>query len=466
MRHTKIIATVGPSCSSPAVLRDLLAAGVDVFRLNFSHGSHESHGGSYQAIRQAAADTGRTVAVMQDLSGPKIRTGPLEGGQAVTLTPGQSLRIAAGDRPGTVERIFTPYEPLVRSANPGDRLLLDDGRIELQVQERCDGEIVTVVINGGPLGQHKGINAPGVALPASSVTEKDAQDLRFGLRLGVDLVASSFVQTAGDVLAALDIMREVGRAVPLIAKIERPAAVDNLDSILGVAQGVMVARGDLGLEMPLEKVPRVQKHIIRRARAMGVPAILATQVFESMRLEPRPTRAEVSDAANAVDEGADAIMLAGETAVGAYPVRAVETLDAVIRDAEQAPTAERIVPEIHPAGSLHGRAVCEAAVALAAAARAEAIVAVTRAGHTARLLSSLRPSTQVFAATASQDVVGACSMLWGVTPLPTQASQLDQLALMLVERGLVRSGAIGVFVNVSAELDLTDANYVNLQRFG
>ncbi len=466
MRHTKIVATVGPSCGSPAVLRDLLAAGVDVFRLNFSHGSHESHGASYEAIRQAAADTGRTVAVMQDLSGPKIRTGPLEGGQAVMLTPGHSLRIAAGDRPGTAERIYTAYEPLVRSAKPGDRLLLDDGRIELQVQERRDDEIVTVVINGGPLGPHKGINAPGVALPASSVTEKDARDIRFGLGLGVDLVASSFVQTAEDVLAALDIMREVGRAVPLIAKIERPAAVDNLDSILSVAQGVMVARGDLGLEMPLEKIPRVQKHIIRRARAMGVPVILATQVFESMRLEPRPTRAEVSDAANAVDEGADAIMLAGETAVGAYPVRAVETLDAVIRDAEQAPTAERIVPELPAAGSLYGRAVCEAAVALAATAQAEAIVAVTRAGHTARLLSSLRPPTQVFAATASHDVAGACSILWGVTPLLTQTGQLDQLALMLVERGLVRSGAIGVFVNVSAELDLTDANYVNLQRFG
>jgi pyruvate kinase len=261
-------------------------------------------------------------------------------------------------------------------------------------------------------------------------------------------------------------MSDAGRTVPVIAKIERPAAVDNIDSILGVAQGVMVARGDLGLEMPLEKIPRVQKHIIRRARAAGVPAILATQVFESMRLEPRPTRAEVSDAANAVDEGADAIMLAGETAVGAHPVRAVQTLDAVIRDAEQAPTAERIIPDLHPAGSLHGRAVCEAAVALAAAARAEAIVAVTRAGHTARLLSSLRPSTHVFAATASTDVAGACAILWGVTPVLTTVSGLDELERILVEQGLVRSGALGVFVNVSAELDVTDANYVNLQRFG
>ena len=465
MRHTKIIATIGPACSPPAILRELLAAGVDVFRLNFSHGNHESHAASYEAIRRAAAETGRTVAVMQDLSGPKIRTGPLDGGQAVTLTPGQALRIAVGDLPGTADRIFTPYEPLVRSANPGDRLLLDDGRIELQVKERRDDEIVTMVINGGPLGQRKGINAPGVALPASSITEKDAQDLRFGLALGVDLVALSFVQTPGDVRTALDLMQQAGRMVPVIAKIERPAAVDNLEAILDVAQGVMVARGDLGLEMPLEQVPRVQKHIIRRARAAGVPAILATQVLESMRVEPRPTRAEVSDAANAVDEGADAIMLAGETAVGSYPVRAVATLDAVIRDAEKMPPAERIVPEIDPAGSRHGRAMCEAAVTLAAAAEAEAIVAVTRAGHTARLLSSLRPPTQVFAATESPDVVGACAILWGVTPLLTPISQLDELERMLVERGLVRSGALGVFVNVSAELDLTDANYINLRLF-
>jgi pyruvate kinase len=447
-----------------AILRDLLAVGVDVFRLNFSHGSQDSHATACRNIRQAALDTGRTVAVMQDLSGPKIRTGELEGGE-VTLVPGQPVRIAAGRGVGTSDCIFTSYEPLVRSAKPGDRLLLDDGRIELRVEERRDDGLVTVVVNGGPLGQHKGINAPGVALAAAALTEKDAENLRFGLALGVDLVAMSFVQTADDVRAALDVMRKAGRTVPVIAKIERPAAVENLESILEVAQGVMVARGDLGLEMPLEKVPRVQKHIIRRARAAGLPSILATQVLESMRVEPRPTRAEVSDAANAVNEGADAIMLAGETAVGAYPVRAVETLAAVICDAEMEPPAERIVPGIHPAGSRHGRAVCEAAVALAGTARADAIVAVTRAGHTARLLSSLRPSTQVFAATASPDVVGACTILWGVTPLLTPISQLDELERMLVERGLVRNGTIGVFVNVSDELDQTDANFINLQRF-
>ena len=465
MRHTKIVATVGPSCSSPEMLRELLLAGVDVFRLNFSHGTHESHSATYNAIRAAADGSARQIAVMQDLSGPKIRTGPLEGGLPIALEPGQTLRIAAGDEPGRPGLIFTPYKPLIESARPGDRLLLDDGRIELRVIERGAGEIVTTVVNGGPLGQKKGINAPGVALPPSSITEKDANDLRFGLALGVDLVALSFVQTADDVAHAQRLMRESGREVPTIAKIERPAAVDNLDSILAVATGVMVARGDLGLEMPLEQVPRVQKQIIRQCRAAGRPVILATQVLESMRVEPRPTRAEVSDAANAVDEGADAIMLAGETAAGAYPVRAVQTLDAVIRDAELVLPADRVIPVNDPTGSLHGRALCEAAVTLATTARADAIVAVTREGRTARLLASLRPSTQVFAATADQEVARRCTLLWGVTPLLTSASTTDELERVLISESRLRPGSVVVFANVSDELNRTDANFINVLRF-
>ena len=466
MRHTKIIATVGPASSSPEILRELLLAGVDVFRLNFSHGTHDSHAGIYRAIREAAASTRRLVAVLQDLSGPKIRTGPLEGGAPLPLQRGDTLRIAAGDEPGRAGRVFTPYRPLIESAKPGDRLLLDDGRIELRVTGADRDEIVTTVVNGGTLGQQKGINAPGVILPASAITDKDAQDLRFGLELGVDLVALSFVQTADDVRHAQRLMREAGRVVPAIAKIERPAAVDNLDSILEVANGVMVARGDLGLEMPLEQVPRIQKHVIRRTRAAGLPVILATQVLESMRVEPRPTRAEVSDAANAVDEGADAIMLAGETAAGAFPVRAVQTLDAVIRDAELMPSSERVVPEVDPTHSRHGRALCEAAVTLAYSAQADAIVAVTREGHTARLIASLRPAPPVFAATANREVVGASALLWGVTPVLTEATRIDELERLLVHDGLVASGAVVVLVNVSAELTRTDANFINVQRIG
>jgi pyruvate kinase len=466
MRCTKIIATVGPASRSPEVLAALLASGVDVFRLNFSHGSHESHAEAYRLIRKAAADAGRLAAVMQDLSGPKIRTGPIAGGGPLTLVEGAELRIAAGDRPAEPGRIFTPYVELIESARPGDRLLLDDGRIELRVVGHEANELVTVVVNGGLLGEHKGINAPGVALPASAITAKDEQDLRFGLELGVDFIALSFVQTAADVRRARDLMAAAGRRVPVIAKIERPAAVENLGAILEVAQGVMVARGDLGLEMPLERVPRVQKQIIRLARTFGRPAIVATQVLESMRTEPRPTRAEVSDAANAVDEGADAIMLAGETAVGAFPVRAVQTLDRVIREAEVLPAAERISPAVDPTGSRHGRALCEAAVTLAAAGQADAIVAVTREGKTARLLAALRPPAPVLAATASSHVAGTLSLLWGVTPVVTPVRDNEGLERHLLERRLISSGATVVFINVSPDLGRADANFLNVKRIG
>ena len=474
MRRTKIVATVGPSSSAPEILRDLLLAGVNVFRLNFSHGTHESHGETYAAIRAVSAELGRHVAVLQDLSGPKIRTGALEGGVPLDLERGSTLRIAAGHEAGAAGRVFTPYRPLIASASPGDRLLLDDGRIELRVEQGGTDEIVTSVVNGGSLGPNKGINAPGIALPVSAVTEKDEADLRFGLRLGVDLVALSFVQTADDVRRGESLMREAGRVVPIVAKIERPAAVENLESILQVASGVMVARGDLGLEMPLEQVPRVQKHVIRRARSAGVPVILATQVLESMRLEPRPTRAEVSDAANAVDDGADAIMLAGETAAGLFPVRAVQMLDAVIRDAELMPPTERVVPATDPTGSRHGRALCEAAVTLASSARADAIVAVTQQGRTVRLLASLRPSTQVFAATPSLEVIGASALLWGVTPVLapaaepplTASSQIERLEDVFVRQGCLRADAVVVYVNIDAELGRADANFVMLRQVG
>ena len=465
MRRTKIIATVGPASGQPEVLSALLAAGVDVFRLNFSHGTHAAHAEAYRAIRAAAASAGRHVAVMQDLSGPKIRTGPLGPNGPLALVEGTELRIGAGERAGEAGRVFTPYGELVESAQPDDRLLLDDGRIELRVTGREGGELVTVVVNGGTLGGQKGINAPGVRLPASAITSKDEADLRFGLELGVDLVALSFVQTGEDLRRARAISDAAGRRVPLIAKIERPAALERLAEILHEAQGVMVARGDLGLEMPLERVPGAQKAIIRHARAAGRPVIVATQVLESMRTEPRPTRAEVSDAANAVNEGADAIMLAGETAVGAFPVRAVQVLDRIIREAEVLPS-ERIQPAMETAGSRHGRALCEAAVTLAATGEADAIVAVTRGGKTARLLASLRPSAPVFAATPSAGVAGALSLLWGVTPVVTDAREPAALQRRLLEGRLIPAGATVVYINVSPDLTRADGNFLNVQKIG
>ncbi|HSC25735.1 MAG TPA: pyruvate kinase [Vicinamibacterales bacterium] len=466
MRHTKIVATVGPASDSVALLGELVEAGVDVFRLNFSHGTHETQAAAFGRIREAARRAGRHIGILQDLSGPKIRTGPVTGDAPLVLEEGRELRIAAGEKPAEPGRVFTAYAPLIDSARPGDRLLLDDGRIELRVVGRETDDLVTVVVNGGLLGAHKGINAPGVALPASAVTPKDEADLRFGLTLGVDFVALSFVQTVEDVGRARAIMMAEGREVPIIAKIERPAAVDNLAAILGVARGVMVARGDLGLEVPLEQVPRLQKAIIRQARTLGRPAILATQVLESMRHEPRPTRAEVSDAANAVDEGADAIMLAGETAVGAFPVRAVRTLDAVIRDAELLPSTDPVRPAVDPTGSLHGRALCEAAVTLATAGRADAIVAVTDEGRTARLLSSLRPPAPIIAVTPTTATARRLALLRGVQPCLSAARDAQRLEGELVERGVVAPGAVLVFINVSPDLDRSDANFLTLRRMG
>lgn len=463
MRRTKIIATVGPASNSDRLLRELIDAGVNVFRLNFSHGTHQSHAETIDRIRAASAGTGRPVAILQDLSGPKIRTGPA-GATPLNLEPGDELAIVPGDAPSKPGVVFTPYAELIRSAKPGDRLLLDDGRIELRVTAATGSQLRTVVVNGGPLGGQKGINAPGVALPASAITTKDEADLRFALRLGIDLVALSFVQTADDCQRAIDIMNDVGRVVPVIAKIERPAAVENLSGILAMAQGVMVARGDLGLEMPLEQVPRIQKEIIHRARTAGRVSILATQVFESMRVEPRPTRAEVSDAANAVDEGADAIMLAGETAVGAFPVQTVQTLDAVIRDAELVPPSGPLKLAADTTASRHGRALCEAAVTLATAGQADAIVAVTREGKTARLLSALRPSAPIFAATPERDVAGRLALCRGVIPYVNAESDVQKLYSDLLHRGYVQPGSVIVFINVSPELNRTDANFLIVQR--
>jgi pyruvate kinase len=464
MRHTKIIATIGPASASRDVIEALVAAGVNVFRLNFSHGTHESHRESYARIREVASAAGRHVGIMQDLSGPKIRTGPLDGDRPLPLKEGESLVLGEGHAASQPGRIFTPYAELVRSAQPGHRLLLDDGRIELEVVGRSAAGLQLVVVNGGLLGGHKGINAPGVALPPSALTAKDVEDLQFGLSLGVDFVALSFVQTAEDVARAREVIDRAGRLTPVIAKIERPAAVDNLDAILRIAHGVMVARGDLGLEMPLEQVPRVQKQIIRCARAVGLPAILATQVFESMRVEPRPTRAEVSDAANAVDEGADAIMLAGETAAGAFPVRAVQMLDAVIRDAESMLPPVSAPPAIDSASSRHGQALSHAAVTLATTGQADAIVAVTSEGRTARLLSACRPSAPILAATPDVHVAGALSLLWGVLPFITAERNVDRLTAELVERRLLAPGAVVVFINVSPEQDRVDANFLHVRQ--
>jgi pyruvate kinase len=470
MRHTKIIATVGPASNSDAVLDALIAAGTDIFRLNFSHGTHDSHRAAFGRVRAAADRAHREVAILQDLGGPKIRTGKLEGGQPFAVAADDRLAIATGDFVGGPGRVSTTFAGLARSVKPGDRLLLADGLVELRVDGTDGKEIQTTVIEGGEIGENKGINAPGIQLPASAITAKDADDLKFGLSLGVDMVAVSFVQTEADLQHARQLMTESnGADIPLVAKLERPEALKHLKEILDACDAVMVARGDLGLEMPLEQVPRAQKIITRGARQHGIPVIVATQVLESMTEEPRPTRAEVNDAASAVADGVDAIMLAGETAVGRFPARAAQTLDAIICDAELTPpfTPPPVVDLIHAAD--HAQALCEAAVMLAARDNAQAIVAVTRGGGTARRLSALRPRAPIIATTDRPEMARRLSLYWGVLPVFTQIGEnVDAAGALigqeLVARGLVPAGSVVVLISISPDLTRNDANYLKIQR--
>jgi len=468
VRHTKIIATVGPASSEPRILDNLIAAGVDIVRLNFSHGTQADHAAKFHLVREAAKRAGRHVAILQDLGGPKIRIGRLDGGRPVLLERGAPLVVAIGDDIGGPGRVFTTYGELALRVSRGDRLLIDDGRIELEVESADSREIHTRVIEGGELGEHKGINAPHVPL-RSDMTEKDRRDLAFGLALGVDMVALSFVQAAADITRARIVMADEGHPkVPIIAKLERPEAIDHLDEILDATDAVMVARGDLGLEIPLERVPRVQKEILRKAHARSVPAIVATQVLESMRFEPRPTRAEASDAAGAVDGGADAIMLSGETASGRYPVRSVEVLDAIIRDAESMtpPTPWRGEPEPNVD---HTRALSEAAVTLARRSGAHAIVAVTREGQTARLLSAARPQAIILAATDNEEVARRLNLWRGVVPMVCNLQgDIEDVITRVVDGAVKRSkapdNAILVFVNTATDLDRGGSNFVRIRR--
>ena len=468
MRHTKIIATVGPASTDSEVLDALIAAGVDVMRLNFSHGTQAQHAGAFDRIRAAAARADRHVAILQDLSGPKIRTGGLEGGKAIPLQKGDPLVIAIGDEIGRPGRVSTTYGELALRVTKGDHLLLDDGKVELLVDSASPTEIHTLVIDGGELGEHKGINAPRVPL-RSDITEKDQRDLKFGLALGVDMVALSFVQSADDIARVKAMLVAEGRPkVPIVAKLERPEAIDRLDEILDAADAVMVARGDLGLEMPLERVPRVQKEILRKARARGVPVIVATQVLESMRTEARPTRAEASDAAGAVDGGADAIMLSGETATGFYPVRSVEVLDAIIRDTE---SMESAFSERRSATAAvdHVKALSEAAVSLSRRSNAYAIVAITREGQTAKLLSAIRPQALIVGVTDKPEVARCLSLWHGVMPMVGDLegdieTVITRLVDLAVKRAHAPDNATMVVVNTSVDLDRGASNFVRIRR--
>src|SRR6202171_133931 len=347
-RHSKIVCTIGPASKSRRIVEKLLRAGMDVARLNFSHGKHEDHAANISLLRAAALEQGKTISILGDLQGPKIRTGVLAGGKPVMLSAGQQFVITTARILGDSTRVNTTFAQLPREVRKGDRILLSDGLIELRVMKVRGREVICKVVNGGALGENKGINLPGVKLRVPALTPKDKQDLKFALKHNADYIAVSFVRRAEDVLQAKALIRKAGKDPPVIAKLEKPEAIENLDAILRTADGVMVARGDLGVEMKPERVPVVQKMVIARAREFRRPVITATQMLESMTENPRPTRAEASDVANAIFDGSDAVMLSAETASGKYPVEAVSIMARIIEEAE---SSIEEFPRPAPAGS-------------------------------------------------------------------------------------------------------------------
>ncbi len=440
MRRVKIVATLGPASASRENVARLIEAGMDVARLNFSHGSHDDHAQSLALVREEADRLGRAVAVLQDLQGPKVRTGALQSDLPVLLADGQPFTLTTEPLLGDAQRVSTSYAGLPCDVHPGDRVLLSDGLIELHVTAVRGPEVLTEIVHGGLLRAKQGISLPGVHISAPSVTDKDLEDLRFGLDLGVDYVAISFVREADDVRRVKQAIAAQGKDTPVIAKLEKPEAVEALDEILEVADGVMVARGDLGVEMPPEQVPVLQKRIIAAANRRALPVITATQMLDSMIRNAQPTRAEVSDVANAIMDGSDAVMLSGETAIGRFPVEAVQMMDR-IADATESYDAPR--RDLAPAATLPARSIPEAIGSAVAAIvhdlRVDAICVLTRTGSSARYVSQHRPRVSVLAYTPLASTYRRLSLIWGVTPVMAEFAQderayYQQIQTLLLQR--------------------------------
>ena len=444
-RHSKIVCTIGPASRSSKIIDRLLRAGMDVARLNFSHGSHANHAENIAALRAAALHLHKPIAILADLQGPKIRTGALAGGSPVILRTGQKFVITTARVLGDSTRVSTVFKPLPREVHRGDRILLSDGLIELHVLQVRGREVICEVVNGGALGEHKGINLPGIKLRVPALTPKDREDLIFALKHGANYIAVSFVRRPEDVLLAKTLIRRAGKDTPVIAKLEKPEAIENLDAILRVADGVMVARGDLGVEMNPERVPVVQKTIIKRAREFRRPVITATQMLESMTENPRPTRAEASDVANAIFDGSDAVMLPAETASGKYPVEAVSIMARIIEEAESSieefprPAPQERLKVAETVAEL----VCHASREL----HMKLIAVFTHSGFTARLISRYRPLVPIIAFSPEEDTRRRMALIWGVLPQRiSDVRKVDGLASVaekrLLEERLVRKGDV------------------------
>lgn len=412
--RTKIVATIGPASESKENLRKLILAGVDVCRLNFSHGEHEIHARVIANIRELNQELGTHVAILQDLQGPKLRIGKVDG--EIMLNDGQEIEVTTESRTSTVDILSVSYDKLAKDAKPGDRILLNDGKIELKVTE-ISGEntLKAMVVNGGVLTSNKGFNLPDTALSVPSLTEKDRQDLEFGLKNDVDWIALSFVRRPEDIIELKKIISEARKESKVIAKIEKPEAVANINEIIKVTDGIMVARGDLGVELPLQKVPLIQKDIVEKCMAAAKPVIIATQMMESMITDSMPTRAEINDVANAVLDGADAVMLSAETSVGKHPVRVVEVMGKIITDVEE----DRRVyykgkKPNQSSPSFASDEVCFTAVKMSDHLDAKAIVAMTRSGYTGFRVASYRPRAAVFIFTDNRSLLNKLSLVWGL----------------------------------------------------
>ena len=444
MKRAKIVCTLGPASQTEEILTRMIEVGLDVVRLNFSHGTHKEHAETVQLVRAVSGKVGRPVAIIQDLQGPKIRVGVLDS--VLKLAEGDEIVLASGSaKSGAVP---TTYEDLARDLSVGDRLLLDDGKIELRVSKVAAGDVYAAVVVGGDLSSHKGINLPGVHVSAATFTQKDREDLRFGVENDVDFVAMSFVRAPADIGLVKREARNWGAEIPVIAKLERPEAVEALDEILEVADGVMVARGDLGVEMAPERVPVIQKRIIASANAAGVLVITATQMLESMTQNPRPTRAEASDVANAIYDGTDAVMLSGETAIGQYPVETVQMMSRIISEAEAGVRATRTTTRRSSATGSFPDAIGHAATMAAEDVGARAIVAFTQSGATARLISKRRPATPIVAFTPDARISRQLSLCWGTeSRLIEHAEGTDEM-IRVVESRLLEEGRVSVGENL------------------
>ena len=468
MRRAKIVCTIGPQTSSYEQLRALVDAGMDVARLNLSHGEHAVHEQVYNDVRRASDESGRAVGILVDLQGPKIRTARFRNGP-ITLAAGQRFTITTREVDGDETQVGTTYAGLPGDVRPGDVLLIDDGKVMLRAVDVTDTDVVTETVIGGVVSNNKGINLPGVAVSVPALSEKDIDDLRFAMRLGADMIALSFVRNAADIDDVHAIMDEFGARLPVIAKIEKPQAVANLHEIVLAFDGIMVARGDLGVEMPLEEVPLVQKTAIEMARRNAKPVIVATQVLESMIENARPTRAEASDAANAVLDGADALMLSGETSVGAWPIQTVQTMARIIESTEEHGFDK--IARLTAAPHTTGGAVTKAAVEVGEVIGAKFLIAFTETGDSAQRMARVRPRLPMLAFTADPRTRSRLSLVWGIeTYLVPRMQHTDQFAvqvdLKLLPEGRAQEGDHVVIVAGSPPGLPGSTNALRVHRMG